>query len=693
MATVRRRRPPVVTTYTPAALLASRLGDYITQPEPTGDGEMRMFCPICEVPGESRTPSASINPRLGKWHCLGKCSEGGSILALTQQLGVKIRGSASRESTAKKKPALPPPLEDQHKPLDWHDKFMRGECADFLDFLTQERGLHPNTLAHFHVGADGERVTIPIYVRGRCINVRRYLPHAPNAKRKMLNLPGHGSPAVLAFTETLAGNSLPVVVTEGELDALLVWQEAAGRLAVVTGTGGAGTPPPDLSALRGREVWVAYDNDDAGRKGAEKFTARAKAAGAHAHVLDLARLGLSGDGADVSDYLLRCGKVDALLAEMERLRSAPEAGVDEVATAMEAAFLDLGAPQTEYTAALLSEDDILTAPPLRYVVEPWLPVGMFTSMFGQPGSGKTFVGQDLQNAVRAGIPWHGHDVAPGAVLLLEAEGVQQLQARIVAWNEHHGNPDMAAFRALDVPLDLSTPEGAAALVRTVRGMEAATGERVVLVWIDPAALYMSSSENEDGNRNLALGLNAVAKYLDIAVLVIVHTNAEGSRARGTDHFRMLSGSHIRVERIDGDMVGVVQEKVKNTSPRAVILRPVQIGRSLAFDTEERMSALDYASRKDRAAWTSKVTHRLSEATTAHEVKTSHAEALILDVLATRPRQSTTQIVAATQGQGVGSDGIKAALASMVERGVVATEPGPRKATLHTLADLAEGAEK
>ncbi len=357
------------------------------------------------------------------------------------------------------------------------------------------------------------------------------------------------------------------MVTAGELDALLLWQEATGRLAVATSTNGEGSVPRNLEPLRGREIWVVYDNDDAGREGAAKFAAAAQQQGATARVLDLARLGVRDKGADVSDYLLHGGTVEVLLAEMERLRSTDPESEDDVLDAMRAAFLELGAPRTDYTAALLTEDDILSRPPLRYVIEGIAPVGMTTVLYGQPGSFKTFVGLDMQGCVRAGIDWHGHAVSPGAVLLLEAEGVQQLQARLIAWTEHHGNPDMAAFRALDEPLDLSTPEGAAALVRTVRGMEAIAGERVVLVWVDPAALYMSGSENEDGNRNLVIGLNAVAKYLDIGLMLIAHTNASGERARGTDHFRMFAGSHIKVERLHDGAVGVVQRRSR-TPPRA-----------------------------------------------------------------------------------------------------------------------------
>ena len=55
--------------------------------------------------------------------------------------------------------------------------------------------------------------------------------------------------------------------------------------------GGECTALATMSLLRGREIFVAYDLDTAGRAGAAKFAAAAtRAAGATVHVLDLARV-------------------------------------------------------------------------------------------------------------------------------------------------------------------------------------------------------------------------------------------------------------------------------------------------------------------------------------------------------------------------------------------------------------------
>jgi len=292
--TVRRRRVTVVTTYTPADLLASRLGDFITQPEPTDDGEQRMFCPRCEEPGISRTPSASINAGKGKWHCLGKCGEGGSISALAREVGTQVRGTSTREPGSSKKRSMPAPLEDQDKPHDWGAQLLRGggvavaRVREALD----DKGILPETRSRAYLGASGDQLTIPMRERGASPWVQvKFIRYDRDGGKAVTQTPG--AVAMLWPAEWLDEHpTLPVLLTEGETDCLLGEQESEGRYVAVAVTGGAGTVPINLSRLSGREVFIAFDLDDAGRAGAQKMLTALREVGARAHILDLARLGV-----------------------------------------------------------------------------------------------------------------------------------------------------------------------------------------------------------------------------------------------------------------------------------------------------------------------------------------------------------------------------------------------------------------
>ncbi|MET4781232.1 toprim domain-containing protein [Glaciihabitans sp. UYNi722] len=251
------------------------------------DGEQRMFCPVCEDPDDSRSPSASVNLGKGEWNCL-KGNHGGSVLTLVSSLrgGSAPAASAVPKKTTPKAPIKHKPMENQDRPQQWHDNLMHPGSAERLAYLTDVRGFTIESIKRWLLGWDGQRYTFPVRPSfSPYINTRRYLP---GGSPKTLNLPGHGT-NILYPLEALRGNTLPVLLVEGEPDVVLANQVLAGEFVALTGTGGAPNPPKDLTPLSGREVFIVYDADDAGRAGAEKILPLLLAVGANARILDIAR--------------------------------------------------------------------------------------------------------------------------------------------------------------------------------------------------------------------------------------------------------------------------------------------------------------------------------------------------------------------------------------------------------------------
>lgn len=182
----------------------------------------------------------------------------------------------------------------------WHKRLLGS--GDQLTFLTGQRGLDPKTIKGARLGWDGTRYTIPVRDQGgEIVNVRRYLPGAAD---KVISVRGHGQVRLYALTDSPA-NDVAVLVVEGELDCLKAAQEC-DDLWVVTGTGGASSPPSvkELEPLRDRDVLIAYDCDDAGREGARKLADRLATVAATVAILDL---GLA-DREDVTDWFVTHGR-------------------------------------------------------------------------------------------------------------------------------------------------------------------------------------------------------------------------------------------------------------------------------------------------------------------------------------------------------------------------------------------------
>lgn len=105
-------------------------------------------------------------------------------------------------------------------------------------------------------------------------------------------------------------NEKKVLITEGEMDALVAW---SANIPAVSGTGGAGTFAEEwVELLRDKEVVVCFDNDEAGGNGMAK-------------VLDLipwAKLLFLPDRPgikDISDYVTNGGDLQSLIETSVRL--------------------------------------------------------------------------------------------------------------------------------------------------------------------------------------------------------------------------------------------------------------------------------------------------------------------------------------------------------------------------------------
>lgn len=174
--------------------------------------------------------------------------------------------------------------------MDWHLNMPDIRRAYWL-----KRGLFDQTINDFMLGWDGKRYTIPHLYRLVPFGVKRRVSqeemsaaiqrneeHArqitadnpaitEQALKKMLPAPPEkytsvtGSRAGL-FNADALWNTDRVVICEGEIDAMLLTQYG---YPAVSSTVGAGTWKADWVKLFSsvRQIWILYDNDDAGRKG------------------------------------------------------------------------------------------------------------------------------------------------------------------------------------------------------------------------------------------------------------------------------------------------------------------------------------------------------------------------------------------------------------------------------------------
>lgn len=197
--------------------------------------------------------------------------------------------------------------------------------TDLLQYL-RDRGLTDDTIKAVHLGycdfnslppatpedisiglakSNGSwslqsRIVIPYIRDGYPIDFRgRAHPNAVNEKVKYLSLPGHSA---LPYYPSEVDKAHPVVITEGELDAVLLRQEGIQAIGVP----GANVHFNDHFTGY-RSLYLAYDADKAGADGRDKMLKG---------IPEIRRVDLP-EGFDVSDYVQAFG-IDSFNRLLER---------------------------------------------------------------------------------------------------------------------------------------------------------------------------------------------------------------------------------------------------------------------------------------------------------------------------------------------------------------------------------------
>ena len=180
-----------------------------------------------------------------------------------------------------------------------------------------ERGI-PDALIHKHLlGWNSQRITIPI---PDCTGKFTFFklakdPDDHSDSPKMLS--NRGTHAELYGWERVLSRPEQIIVCEGEFDRLVL--EGQG-FAAVTSTSGALTFRPEWAEVF-REIpsiFICFDNDAAGRMGAERVSRLIP----HARLVRLPEE--VGEGGDVTDFFVRLGKSrEAFLGLLEAAEPTP----------------------------------------------------------------------------------------------------------------------------------------------------------------------------------------------------------------------------------------------------------------------------------------------------------------------------------------------------------------------------------
>ena len=168
--------------------------------------------------------------------------------------------------------------------------------------------------------------------------------------------------------------------------------------------------------------------------------------------------------------------------------------------------------------------------PPEWLIDELVPEEGLFELFGEPGSLKSFIVQDMCYAIATGIKWHSKDVKQGNVTYIVGEGGNGIRKRFRALELEYSIEDYPLYLS-EFPMDLMNPDSCEAVATAIKEN---MGDCSLLV-ID--TLHRNATGSEDSSedfskilQNLDIYFRSVTK----AVLWVHHTgHSSKERSRGS----------------------------------------------------------------------------------------------------------------------------------------------------------------
>lgn len=188
-------------------------------------------------------------------------------------------------------------------------------------------------------------------------------------------------------------------------------------------------------------------------------------------------------------------------------------------------------------------------------------------LYGASGAGKSFVAVDMGLSIASGRQWCNYKTNTGAVLYVAGEGVAGINARIIAWCQHHGIDKETLAETFHVT---SQP---VAILDALRVRELL---KVIEELPQPPALIIIDTLNRnfgDGDENTTKDMTRFVDHLTFlqnhtqACMMVVHHTGKGDSelARGNSSLRAAMDTEMVVRPLASN-IEIACTKQKDAAP-------------------------------------------------------------------------------------------------------------------------------
>jgi energy-coupling factor transporter ATP-binding protein EcfA2 len=205
----------------------------------------------------------------------------------------------------------------------------------------------------------------------------------------------------------------------------------------------------------------------------------------------------------------------------------------------------------------ISVAEFASRPPPSWVIKGVIPKAELVVLYGESGSGKSFMALQLAGAISRGVEWRGRRVKQGRVVYIAAEGAGGFRHRCVAYAQAEG------IELADLPLDIIADAPNLLLKDDALAVAKGIGKADV-VFVDTwAQVTPGGNENAGEDMGRALSHCKGIKRATGAVVVLVHHSGKDASkgARGWSGLRAAADAELEVVRSPaGRLMRIAKQK-------------------------------------------------------------------------------------------------------------------------------------
>ena len=280
-------------------------------------------------------------------------------------------------------------------------------------------------------------------------------------------------------------------------------------------------------------------------------------------------------------------EVHVLAAKHTLIDYTPEQTYQEVQKMIDGARAKGFAPQTDEVDAnhqpfLEHIANIeLTAP--QYLIEGLIEQQSLCQMFGEPGSGKSFMAIDAACSIGSGKDFHGRPVIRGPVVYVAGEGRRGVVRRVNAWAKAHSIKlsDMSLYVSRTA-VGINNGNNLSELKAKIRSIAEEFGSPALIILDTLARNFGDGDENDTRDMTSFIAeVDRLNDEFDCASLIVHHAgHGEKGRARGSSALKGALDTEYKITKTN-DQIQMTNTKMKDEEPpdpMQFYLIPIDIGK-------------------------------------------------------------------------------------------------------------------